>query len=604
MATINDITNAASYRGDAALGAFLPDAIQIDTKPIEDLAKYTVVYNQAEYTQRQKDAEERARELAQIAALDFSKIDTKWREPISEKYDALIKYVKENPNVFNYQKNPKGYLEYKRLKDETNQAVTNGGANQVLLEGRRKTIADNPDVQLKSIMQKTLDEDVANTGLDSSLPVEQKFDLSFPKIPAPAQVTLDVLVTGENGVTKKTHTLTDYGDIINQSNLISFDDHFKVLDKTSSEYINASPEDKKRIDTQEKYRNLVSTSGWRQAGVVLNAALNDPKYVTDGKVDPAKILSDPTLSQYVSIFETYNKNAATQLSNIQSGYYNDKDGKNVIPQKLLDPRNYTSINWQDGITDKELTMALMGATAAAQKEATDFKYTGEGNTKLNILTDAATARRGQDLELQRARITQAGETERARIAANAKALGRGGGGKSDVPEADYSPLQSIAAGAGALNKAIAASSLSVAQLAAINPSWIDEKGQIKKDNDGKLITDGISVSVGTIGNDKNNYGVFILGQSGKANGDGINESKLLSNGASYLTQYDKERKGQDAYAFKQDAYEKAIGKAVKIPDTPKVQSDIPSGSKSDFKAAGWTDSQIQLAVKAGKIKIN
>jgi hypothetical protein len=36
---------------------------------------------------------------------------------------------------------------------------------------------------------------------------------------------------------------------------------------------------------------------------------------------------------------------------------------------------------------------------------------------------------------------------------------------------------------------------------------------------------------------------------------------------------------------------------------PQMQ-DIPTGSANDFKAAGWTDKQIKIALKAGKIRVN
>lgn len=68
MANIRDIVAASSYEGSANLGGFVPDAIDIDTKPLQTLALFTVEYNKAEYRQRQLDAEEQAKELASLAA--------------------------------------------------------------------------------------------------------------------------------------------------------------------------------------------------------------------------------------------------------------------------------------------------------------------------------------------------------------------------------------------------------------------------------------------------------------------------------------------------------------------------------------------------------
>jgi hypothetical protein len=37
--------------------------------------------------------------------------------------------------------------------------------------------------------------------------------------------------------------------------------------------------------------------------------------------------------------------------------------------------------------------------------------------------------------------------------------------------------------------------------------------------------------------------------------------------------------------------------------TPK-QTEVPTASKADWKAAGWSDAQIAQGVKEGKIKLN
>ncbi len=205
MATINEITSAAGYKGDAALGGYIPDAIVIDTKPLETLAKYTIDFNKAEYRQRQLDAEAKAVDLAEVAAFDFSQIDEQWRKPIAEKFNALTTYVRQNPDVFNYQKNPEKYLEYKRLKNETAQAVKNGGANQILLEGRKEAVAKETDLDIRSIRQKRLDGDKVKTGLDAKLPIEDSNDIAFPKLGDPAKTKFDVYAIDANNTIYEKH---------------------------------------------------------------------------------------------------------------------------------------------------------------------------------------------------------------------------------------------------------------------------------------------------------------------------------------------------------------------------------------------------------------
>ena len=64
MAAADIGANASNYTGNAGLGGGSFGSFQLDTKPIEDLAKYTMLYNKSLFDQRQKDAEAAATEIA------------------------------------------------------------------------------------------------------------------------------------------------------------------------------------------------------------------------------------------------------------------------------------------------------------------------------------------------------------------------------------------------------------------------------------------------------------------------------------------------------------------------------------------------------------
>ena len=72
MADSADIASSSSnYVGSAALGGAKEIAIQIDNKPIQQLAAYTLMYNKSQYEQRQKDADEKIKQLGQLAPYDL-----------------------------------------------------------------------------------------------------------------------------------------------------------------------------------------------------------------------------------------------------------------------------------------------------------------------------------------------------------------------------------------------------------------------------------------------------------------------------------------------------------------------------------------------------
>ena len=387
MADINSITNAASYVGNKELGGYIPDAIQIDTKPLADLARYTVIYHEAEYKQRQADAEKTAAELAGIASIDFSKIDEQWRAPIAEAYQKLTDYTRVNPESFNYAKNPKGWLEYNQKKNDVLSMVKNGTANQVLKEGREAKIANETNVEIKTRLQSSLDRDVKSTGLNQSLPHEEKYNIEFAKIPAPKNFEFTVLTDLNNSQVSKKYSLTDYADIDSQANLMSIgvDSPLNTSDKS---YTDASPKDQERMKEQEAYRKIFVDSGWKKMGIILNDAIKGEKYLTEGKVDINKLLADSETAKYAQMFVDYNANAKRQLDNINNGVYDDKfEGRKKIPSAMINPASYVPINIQDGVSDKELIKVLMAANAPASKEVGEEHYTGNANARLNTTLD-------------------------------------------------------------------------------------------------------------------------------------------------------------------------------------------------------------------------
>src|SRR4051812_35694333 len=86
MPTIADITNAASYQGNAALGGGGGFVLDVDLKPIQQLAQYTFLYNKSQYDQRQKDADQKIKELADLSAYDLTTARGKDK-------DAVVKAV-------------------------------------------------------------------------------------------------------------------------------------------------------------------------------------------------------------------------------------------------------------------------------------------------------------------------------------------------------------------------------------------------------------------------------------------------------------------------------------------------------------------------------
>ena len=378
MPEIKDIVGAASYTGNKELGGYVPDVIAIDPRPLELLASYTVAYNIKEREQRQKDAEGQAKELAGIAAIDFSKIDDKWRQPIAEKFDKLTAFVKANPNVFNYQKNPEGFLEYSRMKDELGQAVSSGKANQIILEKRIGDVKAETDINLKEFKQNSLNTDKDKTGLYDNMPAEEQYDLTFDKLPNPALLKTSVVYKDPNGTQTTDYTMRDLGKINQQSQVFAMKDFLEQKSVIGTdEYKNASDDKKKLMEQQEKIRNIKrEKDGWSPMGKIAKEIFSDPKYKdANGDISMDLLMKDPATTQLATAISSVNQQIAEQKAKIDAGLFTDKSGK------ALDSKDYYPIDFKDGLSGPELARMQMWINAAPETKDSKYAHDGDQNKK-------------------------------------------------------------------------------------------------------------------------------------------------------------------------------------------------------------------------------
>lgn len=167
--------------------------------------------------------------------------------------------------------------------------------------------------------------------------------------------------------------------------------------------------------------------------------------------------------------------------------------------------------------------------------------------------------------------------------------------KGEAVELPFSPLPAMLTSVGEYNKKVGLSSLPISMVAAINPNWVDEKGQLREkitDENGRKIP--ISKVTVSIGKSKNGDGVYAYGVGRPTV---INESQLKSNAESWLATTAKERKGQEVYGYIDDLYQKAKGTGsgqskVVTPIEIKDNSLIFKGNKytlEEVKEAGYKD---------------
>ncbi len=165
MAAASDIgVSASNYTGNAALGGGSFGVAQIDTRPLQQLAHYTFIYNKAEYDQRQKDAEKAAEDIASLSSYDTNTSIKKDLNEVHSGLGALRDFVRDNPQSLNY-KNKEQWMEYQRRKGDFENKLASAKSRSVMNLKREEEIANETTPALKVLYRKMLDEEITSTDI-------------------------------------------------------------------------------------------------------------------------------------------------------------------------------------------------------------------------------------------------------------------------------------------------------------------------------------------------------------------------------------------------------------------------------------------------------
>lgn len=542
MAIVSDIVNADSFVGNAANGGFGGKAIKIDSRPLELLASYTFLYNKSQYDQRQKDADEKIKELASITALDLNGTRPEDRDKVLSQYEQLMKDAAARASEGS-PKSPREKAEQKLKFDlktkETIDAINAVNARAISYTDQKGKIVNDTTLSAKQkeVQLSQLDKLFNDTDIKAPIPKLEKFQLKVPEIGKPLMKTVGTLVKNQNGIIDQTIGFFDPETNMNASLAEANDLILPPLPANATQI--------QKNEYEQKKASLGTNGIWQDAAAALNAALSDGKYKKeDGTIDLNAVKADnPIASNILELANRWNDYAEKGRADAVAGMYTDQMGNQISLLDIVSPDDFFTIDINKPLSAEQIIFLQKFGDAAPDTKQSKYQFTGEANTRLNILTDAETQRRGQANQLKIAQLPY----EQIKLSS--------GSGSKTVSEQPYNPLASIIASIGSLNKGVPLSDLSQAQIAAINPNYLDEDGKVKSEFANKQISVGV-------GND-GNFTLFELGEGGTVKDrrvKGLNESKLLSNAASWLSTGAKERKGQDAYLFDEKIFISAIGK--------------------------------------------
>lgn len=393
MPTINDITNGAGYRGDANLGNIGIGAIELDDKPIQQLAQYTYLYNKSNYDQRQKDADQKIQELAKLTAYDLANARGKDKQAGIDALTSLQKFGAE----FAAQGTPKTpaekinqQIEYQNKIQDAEKTINSINARGIGYTARKNAIllASNTDAALKDVQLKQLDEEFDNTDIHTPISAEPKFDLTVPKVAPPTYKNFDVITEGANGVVTQSIDIFAPQDNLSASYLEANNLDIPVLPP------NATPQQK--AEYQQKLTIKSNNKVWQDSAKILNTALADPKYKKeDGSIDYNAIESDnPILHNTLALIDRWNTYSNDHKADTDNGYYTDKVGNKLKLATNIKSSDWFVIDKTKPLSPAQVVFLEKFGTAAPDKKEEKYQYTGAADKiKIEQIQQAGQDRR-------------------------------------------------------------------------------------------------------------------------------------------------------------------------------------------------------------------
>lgn len=388
-------SNFSDYQGSPNLGGVNAPALQIDTRPLQDLAAYTFTYNKAQFEQRQKDMEAKAKQLADITAYDLTSAIPKDRDEIQKGYNDLFNYVQDNPTVLDYKNNEKGWMEYNKKKNEFENKLQGAKSRSVLYTVREQEVSNATDPSMKAFLQKNLDDEANSTDLSTPLNHTQLFDIAPVQVEAPPSFKLDVSNKGANFLATRTYDLPDMSSARSQASAKALGFSQNTLDENSDSFLSKTPQEQQLIRDQFKAQTASGKLEPVESANNISDVLKSPKYQdakfrnSDGTLNIDAVIKDNANNKLVggvlTSIQQFNNKMDEMANQIDAGYFTDKLGQQLnFGSGGLNKNDYSKIDLSDGLSPEELLTVRITGLAKAPSYTTKVDQTNEGIAKQNV----------------------------------------------------------------------------------------------------------------------------------------------------------------------------------------------------------------------------
>lgn len=367
MATADEIgAGFSNYRGDAGLAAGSFGVIDVDTRPLQNLAAYTMLYNKEVWKQKQQETDAKITQLADLSNIALNDLREKDKVQATKEFAELQKYASEYARKIprTPQERMQNELEWQTKYGAFKNNYNSGKDRAVTYQKRYNDIVKGTqDAKAKDVQIKLLNEEFNRTDIGTKISGEAAYKTSVVEVPDPTLQKFQSVIIGGNE-----NLLVD-GSVYNpKTNAGMADAAILGVQKIYPKQGTAAYESLSELEKNQAAIQSTLDSGskvWVDATQPLNVALK-PYINADGIFDAVSFENDnasnTTVMNAYNALKRYDSYNRSKYEQAKSGMFNDKGLSVKLPENL-NPEDFKVgfVDFSKGVNANQLVQSGMFA---------------------------------------------------------------------------------------------------------------------------------------------------------------------------------------------------------------------------------------------------
>lgn len=355
MATVADITQGSSYRGDPALGGGLAISAVIDPSPLQRLATFTFYRDRDLWEKKNADDKVAADKIAAIAAYDINSPLKPFSADLKKELSEIQAFVRENPDALVYSRNPEKFQELSERINTFSNKRKGATASDVLYNKAKAEIEQIVDPRERELKRRELDlkvDKLFQGGLENAYnqQLEATPDLKPSDfiIPTAGQTTRSFIQQLPNSNITTEVTYTDLDDLRVKSELLAAGEGESI--DTEAEWFKRLTPEEQKLELEKSGLSSSKRMMLQQLSTTFQSALQKWKTANPNidinTVDPNSLPSG-ILEDNIRSVRVINDSIDQLNELVLQGQIKDPSGR-------VRTTPYSKINLEDGLSEAEI----------------------------------------------------------------------------------------------------------------------------------------------------------------------------------------------------------------------------------------------------------